>query len=178
MRPLQEFSREERARIRYVLADIDDTLTLNGRLRPEAFQALADLEEAGYRVAPITGRPAGWCDHIARMWPVCAVVGENGAFFFAYDRSTQRMIRRYWFPPSRRQADRARLDRVGRQILAAIPGAALAADQAYRDSDLAIDFREDVPPLPLAEVDRIVALFHRAGAQAKNQFDPRQRLVR
>ena len=32
----------------------------------------------GKLVIPITGRPAGWCDHIARMWPVDAVVGENG----------------------------------------------------------------------------------------------------
>jgi hypothetical protein len=52
-------------------------------------------------------------------------------------------------------------------VLATVPGSALASDQAYRIADLAIDFCEDVPPLPETEVDRIVAVFERAGAQAK-----------
>ena len=36
----------------------------------------------GSRVVPVTGRPAGWVDHIARMWPVDGVVGENGGLWF------------------------------------------------------------------------------------------------
>ena len=45
--------------------------------------------------------------------------------------------------------------------------AALASDQPYRLADLAVDFCEDVPALPESEIDRIVAIFERAGAQAK-----------
>ena len=52
-------------------------------------------------------------------------------------------------------------------ILAAVPGAALAADQPYRVADLAIDVCEDVPPLPQAAVDTILRLFAEAGATAK-----------
>ena len=115
----------------------------------------------------MTGRPAGWCDLIARFWPVDAVVGENGAFYFRYDHGTRRMRRRYWKTDVERARDRERLDRLGRDILAAVPGAALAADQAYREADLAIDYREDVPPLPAPAVTRIVAQFESAGAQAK-----------
>ena len=48
-----------------------------------------------------------------------------------------------------------------------MPGAAIASDQLYREADLAIDFREDVEPLPPEAIDRIVALFHEAGAVAK-----------
>ena len=79
MKPLAQFPQAQRARIRSVLCDIDDTLTTDGHLTAAAYAALERLQHAGMRVVPITGRPAGWCDHIARMWPVDAVVGENGA---------------------------------------------------------------------------------------------------
>ena len=82
MLPLSEFPIEERRAVRGVLCDIDDTLTTGGRLTADAYAAMERLERAGLQVVPLTGRPAGWCDHIARMWPVAAVVGENGAFFF------------------------------------------------------------------------------------------------
>ncbi len=48
-----------------------------------------------------------------------------------------------------------------------MPGCALASDQLYREADLAIDFCEDVPPLPRAAVDRIVALMEAEGLTAK-----------
>src|SRR5262249_57511345 len=82
MEPLDSFPMAARRRIRGVLADIDDTITTDGKLTAAAYGALERLQAAGFRVVPITGRPAGWCDHIARMWPVDAVVGENRAFYF------------------------------------------------------------------------------------------------
>ena len=63
-----------------LLFDIDDTLTTEGRLTGAAYAALERFKVAGKRAIAVTGRPAGWCDHIARMWPLDAVVGENGAF--------------------------------------------------------------------------------------------------
>ena len=36
------------------------------------------LYKAGFKVIPVTAGSSGWCDLIARMWPVDAVVGENG----------------------------------------------------------------------------------------------------
>lgn len=80
--------------MRGVFADIDDTLTTDGRLTAEAYAALASLHAAEFLVVPITGRPAGWCDHIARMWPVDAVVGENGAFWMRYDGASRKQIGR------------------------------------------------------------------------------------
>lgn len=165
--PLSAFSRTDRGRIGSVLTDIDDTLTTNGLLVPEAFAAMAALDRAGIEVVPITGRPAGWCDHIARMWPVAGLVGENGAFFFRYDRTERRMIRRYWKSAEERAEDRLRLDRVRDRILAEVPGCAVASDQAYREADLAIDFCEDVPAISRSEVQRIQAIFAEEGAHAK-----------
>jgi HAD superfamily hydrolase (TIGR01484 family) len=167
MQPLASFPAETRGRIRGVLADIDDTLTTDGALTAAAYVALERLRAAGFLVVPITGRPAGWCDHIARMWPVDAVVGENGAFYFRYDAAARKLVKRFLASDQERAANRQRLAAVRDRILAAVPGAALASDQLYREADLAIDFREDVPPLPRAEVDRIVALFGEAGATAK-----------
>jgi HAD superfamily hydrolase (TIGR01484 family) len=167
VRPLGEFPRDDRARVNVLLTDIDDTLTDDGRLTAAAYSALERLQIGGLIVVPVTGRPAGWCDHIARMWPVHAVVGENGAFYFRYDRTTRRMIRRYWKSDAERRRDALRLLELAGEIVAAVPGAAVAADQAYRETDLAIDFREDVPPLPPAAVARIVQMFEAAGATAK-----------
>ncbi len=167
MRPLAEFSAARRRAIRYVLTDIDDTLTLDGRLPAIAYGALERLRAAGFAVVPVTGRPAGWCDHIARMWPVDAVVGENGALYFRYDDAARRMLRRYWKDAETRAADATRLAALGAEILAAVPGAAISADQPYREADLAIDYCEDIPPLPRAAVERIVAIFEAAGAEAK-----------
>ena len=79
MKPLSEFPQQELQAVRAVLTDIDDTLTDEGRLPACSYQAMEDLRNAGILVVPVTGRPAGWCDLIARQWPVDGVVGENGA---------------------------------------------------------------------------------------------------
>ena len=167
MQPLDRFSPAARRRIRGVLTDIDDTLTTEGKLTAAAYDALERLQAGGLLTFAITGRPAGWCDHIARMWPVDGVVGENGAFYFRYDVGFRKLVKRFLLPDDVRAANRLRLEAVRDRILSEVPGTALASDQHYREADLAIDFCEDVPPLPAAEVDRIVALFEAAGATAK-----------
>jgi hypothetical protein len=101
------------------------------------------------------------------MWPVEAVVGENGAFYYRYDRGRRRMQRSYFKTAEVRAADRLQLEDLKAKILAEVPGCAVSADQAFREADLAIDFCEDVPRLHPAAVDRIVQLFEAAGARAK-----------
>jgi HAD superfamily hydrolase (TIGR01484 family) len=167
MKPLAEAPSQLLAGITAVLTDIDDTLTLHGRLPAEAYDALWKLRHAGLKVIPITGRPAGWCDMIARQWPVDGVVGENGAFYFRYDEAARRMIRVYAQTAEERQANSERLWRIARQVLEEFPGTAIASDQAYREIDVAIDFCEDVPPLPLAAAQQIAETFHNQGAAAK-----------
>jgi len=165
--PLAQMPRESRRAIRGVLTDIDDTLTTRGRLTPQAYSALARLKDAGKLVVPITGRPAGWCDHIARMWPVDGVVGENGALWMRYDASRRKLVRAYAASDAERRANRDGLAAVAARVLREVPGTALASDQPYREADIAIDFCEDVPPLPRAEVDRIVAIMEAEGLTAK-----------
>lgn len=165
MRPLAEL--RDTSALRGVFCDIDDTLTTEGRLTAHAYAALEALKVAGKLVVPITGRPAGWCDHIARMWPVDAVVGENGAFYFQYDDQQKKLLTRYRDDDATRIANRARLSSIRGLILKEVPGCAVASDQLYRAADLAIDFCEDVPRLPDAAVDRIVAIMRESGMSAR-----------
>ena len=151
--------------VRFVLLDIDDTLTTRGKLGAQAYAALEALQRGGRKVIPVTGRPAGWCDHIARMWPVDAVVGENGAFYFWFAEG--RLAKRFIDDESTRARQRRELQKLAKTILRQVPGAALASDQPYRETDLAIDYCEDVPPLPAEAVERIVELMRGAGLNAK-----------
>ena len=164
MRSLDEL---DPAGIRGLFFDIDDTLTTEGRLTAQAYSALERWKAAGKIAVPITGRPAGWCDHIARMWPVDAVVGENGAFYFFYDPAGRKLQKHFLYDEPTRLANRARTAAVRDHILASVPGCALASDQLYREADLAIDFCEDVPPLGLAGAERIASLMREAGMTAK-----------
>lgn len=162
MRPLGDL---DGSAVEALLVDIDDTLTTEGKLTAEAYTALERLQRAGKRVVPVTGRPAGWCDHIARMWPVDAVVGENGAFYFWW--ADGRLHKRFIDDAPTRARKRAALQGLAGSILKQVPGAALASDQAYRETDLAIDFREDVPPLSLDVAERIAGLMRVAGLTAR-----------
>lgn len=165
MRSLQDISHLDARHVKGVFFDIDDTLTTEGKLTGEAFAALWRLRDAGKIVVPITGRPAGWCDHIARMWPVTAVIGENGAFYFAMEDG--KLEKCYIWGKSALEESRRKLDAIKEEVLATYPHANVASDQNYREFDLAIDFCEDVQPLRAEEIDGIVAIFEKHGANTK-----------
>ncbi len=162
---MQALSQFQNSRVQYLFTDIDDTLTDEGQLHADAYQALWNLHDQGVVVIPVTGRPAGWCEMIARFWPVGGIVGENGAFYFRYFE--KKMLRHFVVDEATRLKNRARLDHLAEEVLQKVPGAALASDQFSRLMDVAIDFCEDVPPLPSAQVDKIVSLFESGGATAK-----------
>lgn len=148
-----------------ILTDIDDTLTTNGKLLPCAYDALAKAKEKGLWVIVVTGRPAGWVDHIARMWPVDGVIGENGAFYFHMKEGKIR--KRFLQSEKKRKENQKKLQRIAKEILKKVPGSALASDQAYRACDLAIDYCEDVKPLSHKKVETIGEIFKKRGATFK-----------
>jgi len=150
-----------------VFFDIDDTFTTRGKIPAASFDALWKLKDAGIKLVPITGRPGGWCDHIVRMWPVDGVVGENGAFYFWMDEHEGKLKKRFLDPEDVRKKNRGRLGGIRDEILSAVPGCAVASDQSYRETDLAIDFREDVTPLGWDDIEKICRIFQKHGAQFK-----------
>lgn len=164
-RELRDADPAELRAVKGVCLDIDDTLSSSGKLTAEAFDALWRLRKAGFALVPVTGRPAGWCDHIARFWPVDAVVGENGAFTFFMEESIRRRIDTpAGADPAYR---RKRLRDLAKEIQSRFPEARWASDQPYREHDLAIDVREDVPPWPPERIDELLGLCHERGAHAK-----------
>lgn len=164
MTPISDLTAEQAAQISFILTDIDDTLTYKGKLLPEAYTALWDLVRSGLRVIPVTGRPAGWCDLIARFWPVEGVIGENGAFSFYLE---QQRMRRMYHPEAHREGSAHRLERLGQAVLDAVPGSRIAEDQFSRLFDLAIDYREQPPFLDLHDAEAIRRVCEQEGAKAK-----------
>ncbi|HOV64919.1 MAG TPA: HAD-IIB family hydrolase [Spirochaetia bacterium] len=164
MRDIHDISSEEAHSIGYVLTDIDDTLTKDGRLLKGSYSALWDLRDSGISVIPVTGRPAGWCDMIIREWPVDAVVGENGAFVYYWDSGR---IATFYHPEADRDSLPKRFDALKRAVFSEVPDARIARDQFCRIFDLAIDFNEDPPHLGFEAAEKIRAVCERFGAHAK-----------
>ena len=164
---ISTMSKQQLNEVKIILTDIDDTLTTEGRLKSNAYTALENLSNSGFIVIPVTGRCAGWCDHIARMWPVNGVVGENGAFFFSYDHQSKKMQQTYCQTPKERKENHLALHEIKKTILKNVSGSALASDQDYRHTDLAIDFAEDVATLSSNKIKEIVTIAENAGAIAK-----------
>jgi len=163
MKPIAEMTDEEAAGIRYILMDIDDTLTREGKLLASSYSALWNLKEAGLKVIPVTGRPAGWCDLIAREWPVDGVVGENGALAFWEENA----VLKAKFHPNAVRNDHPILERIKERAFSEISGLRPAKDQFSRLFDIALDFAEEAPVLPLSAAQRIKAIAEEEGAVAK-----------
>jgi len=168
--PLEKFLKKDCKKIRGIFTDIDDTLTLHGKLPEQAYKALWTAKKVGLRIIPITGRPAGWVDHLARMWPVDAVIGENGAFYYYLNPKQGRdgkLMRRFVQTEKLRKKNREKLWEIFARLKKTYPDLQVASDQNYREIDLAVDFCEDVPRLPEKTIDAIVNAFTAEGAQAK-----------
>src|SRR5450830_319724 len=136
MTPIQERPRGIFSSVRFLLTDMDETLTFNGRLAADTYCALEQLQQAGICVIPVTAAPAGWCDQMARMWPVNGVIGENGGFFFRRENHGHGLNRSFWH--GEQSSDiMPRLLSTGRDIMRRIPQAKFAEDQAFRLTSLA-----------------------------------------
>ena len=147
-----------------LLFDLDGTATRGDALPADAYAALERAHDAGLKTLAVTGRPAGWCDMIARWWPVDGVIGENGAFCFR--RRPDGSMARDWItrPTAQERTDlHALLD----AAIAAVPGSAPAEDNAWRVCDLALDFAEAVERLPLESAKIAQSVFEAGGATAK-----------
>ncbi|MBL4596892.1 MAG: HAD-IIB family hydrolase [Robiginitomaculum sp.] len=165
MKRFSELGDNQLRDVRFLVSDIDDTLTLDGVWPAPVYVALEALRAKGVAVILITGRPAGWCDMIARFFPVDIVVGENGSFYF---RPTSGQIKRVWVDDAAvRQANLVKLQKMAEQIITEFPGSALAQDNPWRATDVAVDFAEDVAKLPLSIAEQIREKFEAQGATAK-----------
>jgi HAD superfamily hydrolase (TIGR01484 family) len=160
MRPLAEADPSVFQSVRFVLTDLDETLTYQGRLPAQTYEALERLQRAGVTVIPVTAAPAGWCDQMARMWPVDDVIGENGGFFFRRHLDGHGVEQTFWHPAPQRQFVTDHLAEIGAQVRAAVHGAVFAQDQPFRLTSLAF-----AQPADTATRHAIIASLRDAGAE-------------
>lgn len=164
---LLQYPKDRLSKIQFVFTDIDDTLTTNGKLLPQAYSALSELQQHGLKVIPVTGRPAGWCDQIIRLWPVDAVIGENGAFYMWLDPDSKKIQSEHVLNDIERSDYQERLSRIKSKVQASFPDIRLASDQFSRFYDLAIDVCEDVHPLGDGKVQSLIDFLEHEGMSVK-----------
>jgi hypothetical protein len=177
MLDLADWPQEDRRQLIGVFTDIDDTLTTEGAITPDALQALGALKAAGLHVIPITGRPIGWSEPFARgdpaqgllPWPVDAIVAETGAVAFARHNLDgiglqppshlhRQLLKLYQQDTATRATNYRRMQEVASQVLRQVPGAQLSRDSPGRETDIAIDHSEftHLGPEQIAQVVRII----------------------
>ncbi len=173
MQELSTWPAAERRAITGVFTDIDDTLTTDGTITPDALQALGDLKAAGLHVIPITGRPVGWSEPFALRWPVDAIVAENGAVALLASEigrqpmtgGHQQLSKLYQQDAPTRLTNYARMQQVARRVMQNVPGAVLSEDSPGRETDIAIDHSEFVH-LPPAQIAQAVQIMQSEGMNA------------
>lgn len=163
MQPIRSLGPDVAKAISGVCFDVDDTVTCRGTLDAAAYSALFDLKRAGLRLIAVTGRPLGFAEVIARMWPVDAAVGENGAGFCA--RTASGLVHGYWDTTEVRAMQQQRLASIRARVASELPEVQVSSDNWARRCDLAFDVGEEVQ-LPRATVDRLVALLESEGARS------------
>lgn len=174
MFPLSDWPLAERARVVGVLTDIDDTLTTDGAITPDALAALHALRAAGLHVIPVTGRPIGWSEPFARAWPVDALVAENGAAAWVFSNKntafgnmggTLSLSKIYQQSADVRARNTLRMRQAAQRVLREVPGAHLAEDSAGRECDIAIDHSE-FHHLSSAQIAQVVCILREEGMNA------------
>ena len=178
LRPLSQWPTPTPGQLLGVLTDIDDTLTTDGAITPDALQALAALKAGGLHVIPITGRPVGWSAPFAATWPVDAIVAENGAValrrvaevfdgngFLPNQDGRERLSKIYQQDSATRATNYANMQQVLAQIEREVPGARRATDSPGRETDIAIDHSE-FTHLPQDAMDHAVRIMRSAGMNA------------
>jgi HAD superfamily hydrolase (TIGR01484 family) len=147
-----------------IFTDVDDTLTLNGELPAATLVALYRLREANISVIPVTGACAGWCDQMARLWPVSAVIGENGAFCIEKNQHGLSYIDTQ--NKQQRQKNYKHLEQVANNVLSQYPLLGLAQDNTYRRYDLAIDYNQQCKGITEDDLNGALSFIHAEGLKA------------
>ena len=165
MKPLSCWQISERQKIAGVFTDIDDTLTTEGAIKPDALQALHNLKAAGLMVIPITGRPVGWSMPFASTWPVDAMVAENGAVALLHKKQANLVEKIYQQDSTTRTHNFEQMKRIAQRVLKEIPGTVMAQDSAGRETDIAFDHSE-FHQLSPEQIQQVINLLQQEGMTA------------
>jgi HAD superfamily hydrolase (TIGR01484 family) len=160
-KPLSEMNPGDTSGIKYVLTDVDDTITTKGRLLPSALKSLWDLHEQGIKIIPVTGGSAGWADVYFRQWPVDAIITESGALAWYREGGVRKRID---YPSICKEGYRLKADQLIKRVLAEVPNSKLSVDQFCRIYDIAFDHHEEEPYLDQDGIEQILNICSEEGA--------------
>jgi len=161
MRRISDLTEAEARSVEFLLTDVDDTITSDGKLRPAALAALYRLQDAGLRTICVTGGSAGWADTYLRQWPVEAVIAESGAVSL-YRKDG--VITHYVHPSIDQGHYSERKRALIEAVLASVRGAKLSSDQFARLYDVAFDHGSEPPYLNQEQIAQVVAVCKGEGA--------------
>jgi len=165
MKPLSSWPQTARYKIVGVFTDIDDTLTTEGAITPDALEALNQLKAKGLMVIPITGRPVGWSIPFASTWPVDAMVAENGAVALLHNTQSNQVSKIYQQDLATRTHNFQEMQRIAKRVLKEIPGTVIAQDSPGRETDIAFDHSE-FHTLTSEQIQQVVQLLQQEGMTA------------
>ena len=163
MKLLSETNHDELGKIKVLMFDLDGTFVAKDTLKSSTFKCLEKAKEVGIKTVVVTGRPAGWCDLIARWWPVDSVIGENGAL--SYSMLKGKMERKIFDSKISLSKSKELLNSLFNDIKSKYGEVRLAADQPFRQWDLALDISEEYS-VPIEKVKDIYNFCIMKGANA------------
>lgn len=152
-----------RAGVRFLLFDVDDTVTWQGALPEVAARALYRAADAGLRLVAVTGRSASWAELLLRLFPLEAAVAETGALCLVKADGGRVELMHSEPDAERRRANDQRRRSAAERVLREVKGARLALDNMGRVYDTAFDLVEDGPLVVDEDATRMRAILVEEG---------------
>ncbi|MEN9559894.1 MAG: hypothetical protein RLZZ502_1105, partial [Pseudomonadota bacterium] len=162
--PPQALSKLDTKECRYLLTDIDDTLTTHGRLQSTTLQVLEQVSALDIKIIPVTGRPAGYCQVLLTQWPIDAIIAENGCV--AYLKSPEHAPHTWlWRTESEIKQEQHQLHSAARELKAKHTWVCDTQDQFMRIGDRCFDHAEYEAPWSAPQLEEVCATLHALGVK-------------
>jgi HAD superfamily hydrolase (TIGR01484 family) len=164
MTSIRYISKESLQKVRFVLTDIDGTLTDSGKFTAEAYTSLWELSQAGYKIIPITGGGAGTAIYAIQAWPIDAIITESGALAYFLQNG---VVCEYIHPEAAKNKKNASRESMIQEFEDKIPGFRLAKDQFARIYDTAVDYHESKPWYTEEQINKVYRIAEKYRAHVR-----------
>lgn len=160
MEPLDAIPPSAWRAVKGVATDLDDTLTVHGRLTASSLAALDTLSAMDLPCVIATGRPVGWAEVLAGLLPVRAVVAENGGAWAAREGAAARVT--FMEDDGARDEGLQRSRAMARRVSERFPTLQPVREHVLRATDVTLDVGERVS-VPRALVEEALAMVRAGG---------------
>jgi hydroxymethylpyrimidine pyrophosphatase-like HAD family hydrolase len=110
-------------------------------------------------------------EFIVREWPAAAVIAENGAAVCWEEKNSNaadaKPVTKCEYHPNAVRNDHPTLERIKKRVLTEFPELRVAGDQGGRLFDIAFDYAETEPILPISCAERVCAIAAEEGARTQ-----------